>query len=106
MRKIIEIVAGRNIDLTPHGIDLSVHTIERLWTVYDLEKLFSWCKFDPMTGKPVVFTDIEDVPLRHREGIFLEDRIHDWNVHADNLLDYYSRVTKQGEPVKILIEYK
>lgn len=38
MRKIIEIVAGRNIDLMPHGIDLRVHKIERLWTVYAMRK--------------------------------------------------------------------
>lgn len=105
MRKIIELVAGEKTDLLPFGIDLEKHKINRVWTLYDLERMWTWSKFHPMTGEPVTYTDIEEVPLRHHEGVFLEDYVHDWNIRKGNLFDYYSRVTERYEKVKILIEY-
>lgn len=105
MRKIIEIVAGEKTDLRPFGIDLDKHKIERVWTVFDEERMWNWQKFDHQTGEPVTFDDLDTLPLRHHEGIFLEDYVHDWNVRQDNLFDYYSRVTARFENVKILIEY-
>lgn len=106
MRKIIEIVAGEKTDLLPFGIDLDKYKIERIWTVYDEGRMWTWQKFNPHTGEPVTFTELEEVPLRHHEGVFLEDYVHDWNIRQGNLLDYYSRVTARFEKVKILIEYK
>ncbi|PLS19055.1 hypothetical protein CVD28_01225 [Bacillus sp. M6-12] len=107
MRKIIEIISGQKIDLLPSGIDLDKHEIVRLWTVYDEERMWTWKKFDTQTGERLERpSSLEEVELKHHEGIFLEDRIHDWNIRQGNLLDYYSRVVGQNEEVKILIEYK
>jgi hypothetical protein len=107
MRKLIEIVAGELIDLLPHGIDLNEQTIIRIWTVYDEERMWTWKKFDTQTGEQLKRpSSLEEVELRHHEGVFLEDQIHDWNIRRGNLLDYYSRVVGRSERVKILIEYK
>lgn len=106
MRKIIEIVAGEKTNLLPFGIDLDKHKIVRVWTVYDEERMWTWQKYDPQTGEPVTFNDLENVPLRQHEGVFLEDYVHDWSIRQGNLFDYYSRVTERFEKVKILIEYK
>ena len=39
--------------------------------------------------------------------VFLEDKLHDWNVNKkENLLHYGSRVVEQGENIKILVEYE
>lgn len=43
----------------------------------------------------------------HHHGVFLEDKLHDWNVNKkENLLHYGSRVVEQGENIKILVEYE
>lgn len=105
VRKIIEIVAGEMVDLLPHGIDLKKHKITRIWTVFDEERLWNWVKYDPYTGEKVTIKNIEDLHLKHHEGVFLEDYVHDWNIRSKEYLYYYSRVVRQGEKVKILIEY-
>lgn len=106
MRKIIEIVAGEKTDVLPFGIDLNEHQISRIWTVYDEEKMWEWKKFDAYTGERIPRpASLEEVELRHHEGVFLEDQIHDWNIRRGNLLDYYSRVVGTGKKIKILIEY-
>lgn len=107
MRKIIEIIAGDLIDLSLFGIELEKHNIEKIWTIIDEERIWNWKKFDPYTGKPVevIDKDINKLRLTHREGVFIEDRGHDWNIRDRKYLYYFSRVTKQGEKVKILIEY-
>ena len=61
------------------------------------------CKFNINTGSPV--KTLEDIYLQHHKGVFLEDKLHDWNIR-NNKLDYYSRVVEQGSNVKILIEYE
>jgi len=102
MRKIIPIIAGRQIDISSH-IDLSKIKINHLWTLYDEQKMWDSCKFNPQTGEPV--KTLEDLYLQHHEGVFIEDWVHDWNIR-NGKLDYYSRVVGQGESVKILIEYE
>lgn len=102
MRKIVEIIAGRQIDLMPE-IDLSKIKITGLWTVYDEPLMWDSCKFNPHTGKKV--ETLEDLYLQHHKGVFIEDKIHDWNVR-NNKLDYYSRVAEQGGATKILVEYE
>lgn len=107
MRKILNIIAERGNDLSTQ-IDLSSIEITKLWTIYDEEQLWnSYNKFDPYTGDKLEEKEItiDDLELKHRNGLFLEDRLHDWNIR-DNKLDYYSRCIKRGEKVKILIEYK
>jgi len=61
------------------------------------------CKFNPITGKSV--ETLDDLVLRHNQGVFIEDFIHDWNVNKGKL-NYYSRVVGQGDEIKILIEYE
>lgn len=107
MRKLIEIIAGHNLQLSEFGINENTHCINRIWTVYDEDRMWNWCKFDHKTGEKIAPPEtLEDVQLRHREGVFIEDRVHDWNIRKGNQLDFYSRVVRQGQTVKILIEYE
>ena len=102
MRKIIPIIAGYQIDLSSH-IDLNKIKINRLWTLYNEEMMWNYCRFNPQTGEPV--KTLDDLILRHHEGVFIEDYIHDWSI-KNGRLNYYSRVVEQGESIKILIEYE
>jgi hypothetical protein len=102
LRKIIDIVAGRGIDISQH-IDLTKVEIIRLWTIADEKVMWDSCKFNIMTGKPV--KTLDDLTLIHHKGVFLEDRMHDWNVY-DGKLDYGSRLISPKNKAKILIEYE
>lgn len=102
MRKIIDIIAGYQIDLSLH-VDLNKIKINKLWTVYSEDMMWSSCKFNPQTGEPV--KTLDDIYLQHHKGVFIEDMFHDWRIR-NGKLDYYSRVVGQGESVKILIEYE
>lgn len=107
MRKILEIVATKGNDIS-NQIDLASIEIQRLWTIYDEKRLWnSYPKFDKNTGEKLQYKNItiDELELIHHQGIFLEDKIHDWNIH-NNKLDFYSRVVEQDEKVKILIEYE
>ena len=107
MRKILEIVATKGNDIS-NQIELSSIEIQRLWTIYDEKQLWnSYPKFDKNTGEKLTYKEItiDDLELIHHQGIFLEDMIHDWNIH-NNKLDYCSRVVEKDEKVKILIEYE
>lgn len=101
MRKIIKIIAGRGLDLSKY-IDLTKIKINRLWTVYDEEQMWESSKFNTQTGELV--TTLEDLTLQHHKGVFLEDKIHDWDIR-NGKLDYCSRVVEIGAEIKILIEY-
>lgn len=61
---------------------------KRVWT------LFRECD---EASKPV----LPIVPI-HRANAFLEDYVHDWNIH-NGMFQYGSRVT--DEPVWVLLEY-
>ena len=102
MRKIIPIIAGYQLDLSSY-VDLSKIKIKSLWTLYDEKTMWDSCKFNPITGKSV--ETLDDLVLRHNQGVFIEDFIHDWNVNKGKL-NYYSRVVGQGDEIKILIEYE
>ena len=102
MRKTIPIIAGYQLDLS-HHIDLSKIKITSLWTLYDEKLMWDSCKFNPMTGEPV--DALDELVLRHHEGVFAEDYGHDWKIRKGKL-DYYSRVIGQGDSIKILIEYE
>lgn len=91
MRKIIEITSGIRNDISK-DIDLSKIKIRRLWTIYDE---------DAILGSDL---PLEDIVLKHNEGVFLEDRTHDWQI-TKNGLYFYSRVVETGIRIKILIEY-
>lgn len=105
LKKIIEIKAGRNIDLTPYG--LIATKINRIWTIYDEEEMWNYCKFNPETGIEVDRNNIDSLKPFHHHGVFLEDKLHDWNVNKkENLLHYGSRVVEQGENIKFLLNMK
>lgn len=107
VRKILEIISTRGYDVSEQ-IDLSTIEIQKLWTIYDEEKLWnSYPKFNPHTGDKLEYKEItiDDLELKHHNGVFLEDKLHDWSI-SNNKLNYYSRVVKQDEKVKILIEYE
>jgi len=102
MRKIIPIIAGYQIDLSSY-IDLNKIKINRIWTLYDEEMMWNSYKINPQTGEPV--ETLDELILRHLQGVFIEDYIHDWSI-KNGKLNYYSRVVEQGESIKILIEYE
>lgn len=105
MKKIAEIKAGRNIDLTSLG--LIAEKISKIWTIYDEDEMWNYCKFNPITGVEVVKGDLNTLQPFHLHGVFLEDYVHDWNIDKkNNLLHFYSRVVRQGETINILVEYK
>ena len=107
MRKIVNIIAERGNDVSSQ-IDLSSIEILKIWTIYDEEQLWnSYPKFDRQTGEKLEYKEItlDTLEPLHHQGVFIEDRLHDWNIR-DNKLDFCSRCVKRGEQVKILIEYK
>jgi hypothetical protein len=107
MRKILEIVSTRGYDVS-NQIDLSTIEIQRLWTIYNEKQLWnSYHRFNPYTGEKIEEKEItiDDLELKHNNGVFLEERLNDWSIH-NNKLNFYSRVVKQDEKVKILIEYE
>jgi hypothetical protein len=101
-RCILDINAGYQNDVSG-VIDLSKINIKRLWTLYDEQLVLTTATYNPHTGELV--TDLYNAHLQHNNGVFLEDRGHDWKIR-NNKLDYYSRVVKQNTPVKILVEYE
>lgn len=105
MKKIIEIMAGRNIKLSDYGIT-NLKKINLLWTVYDENQMWDHYTYHPTTGTKVNRDDIETLKPCHHHGAFLEERWHDWDANYDvGLLHYYSRLVEPGEKVKILIDY-
>lgn len=99
MKKILDIVAGYRIDLLNYGIDLNKHSIKRLWTIYDEDELKRWRNNSLLDS-----SDVDNIELKHFEGVFLEEAIHDWMIDK-GLLNYYSRVVPQMQRTKIIIEY-
>jgi len=88
-RIVIDVKTGYYIDLSEY-IDLRNIKIKRLWTLYD---------------DSIIIGNLDDIILKHLDGVFLEDRDHDWSI-KDGKLNYYSRVVGKDENVKILIEYE
>ena len=106
MKKIIEIKAGRNIKLNDYGI-IGIPQIIALWTVYNEEQMWNHYQYNPDNGLKVDRNNLESLKLSHNNGVFFEERLHDWDIDCENnLLHYYSRVVQQGENVKILIDYE
>ena len=104
MRKIIEIKAGRNINLSDYGLIASA--IKRIWTIYDEEEMWNYFQFTPDNVMKIDRYNHETLKPFHHHCVFIEDRIHDSNVdNKNNLLHYDSRVVVQGSMIKILVEY-
>ena len=105
-KKIIEIKAGRNIKLNEYGV-LGIPQINRLWTIYDEDEMWNHYQYNPDNGLKVDRNNMDSLKPSHNHGVFLEDKVHDWDIdYKNNLLHYYSRVVEQGETIKILIDYE
>lgn len=105
-KKIIEINAGRNIRLNDFGIT-GIPKINTLWTIYDEEEMWNHYRYNPDNGLKVDKNNLESLKPSHHYGVFFEERIHDWDIDfEENLLHYYSKIVKQGENIKILIDYE
>lgn len=105
-KKIIEIKAGRNIRLNDFGIT-GIPKINTLWTIYDEEAMWNHYQYNPDNGLKVDKNNLESLKPSHHHGVFFEERIHDWDIDFEgNLLHYYSKIVKQGENIKILIDYE
>ncbi|HFJ9376476.1 hypothetical protein [Bacillus toyonensis] len=101
-RVILDIQVGGTLDLNTYNIEGK--DIKRIWSVFDEQMMWDSCKFNPLTGKPV--ERLEDLHLKHREGVFIEDYVHDYKILKGNILHYYTRIAQKGEQMKILIELK
>jgi len=90
---------GDNIPLKEIGINKRTK-IKLLWTIMD-EKNIYIC-FDPQTGKKQQ-RQLKDVtPIQHKNA-FVEDVLHDWNIHKNHLY-YNAHSTPIGTEVTILIQ--
>lgn len=99
-RIMLDIQVGGTVDLNTYNIEGK--EIKRVWSVFDEQMMWDSCKFNPKTGKPV--ERLEDLHLQHREGVFIEDVVHDYKVLEGNILHYYTRIAQKGEQMKILVE--
>lgn len=82
--------------------------IIRVWTILDEVKLFEGDKFNPYTGEKleaVIPKDLTNPNLVHGVSVFIEDKIHDWNINQEKFR-YYSRVNKKGGTADLLIEFE
>lgn len=76
--------------------ELAGHRIFQVWTLYGAQTLEQ--------AQAMVA-----VPLRHNQGAFIEDYVHDWNMQGDRLVTpdktfrYYSRVSEKDVPVFVAL---
>lgn len=105
MKKIVEIERGRNIKLSDYG--LFVPNISSLWTIYNEDEMWNHYKYNPDNGLKVDRSNLDSLKPSNHHGVFFEEKIHDWDIdYKENVLHYYSRVTKQEEKIKILVDYE
>lgn len=100
IRKKATIIAGDVTDVSSFGIVSG--DVVRVWTLYDLDELLAY-------GTNTKETDWNDLTLKHLNGVFLEDKVHDWKfgwVDGKERFHYYSRVVKTGDTVDVLFELK
>lgn len=105
-RKIIRgVEVDSFIPMSEIGVDEK--SIKRIWTILDEEKMFDPDKINPYTGEKIenpVPRTLENPYLRHGYTVFLEDKVHDWNIY-DNKFKYYTRIAGKGKKCDLLIEY-
>jgi hypothetical protein len=106
LKKIIEVITGENIKLSDYGFK-GIPRINKLWMIYDEEKMWNHYQYNPDTGVKVNRDDLESLKPSHQHGAILEEHLHDWDIdYKKNLLHYYSRAIEPGVNVKILIDYE
>lgn len=108
MRKILTVEVGVFNDITKE-IDLTNYKINKIWTICNKELLWKCGSYDPYTGKLLNYKNktLEDLTLKHRIGVFLEDEMHDWNIcfkENKTLLFYATRIVEKNEKVEIILE--
>lgn len=92
-RKLIEVLVGGYFNLNSKNIDGS--KIKRVWSVYD-ENTINILNSNEKS--------LEEIPLKHNQGVFLEDKVHDWDVTKDNMFRYYTRIAEPNELMKVILE--
>jgi hypothetical protein len=90
---------GGRIPLALLGITVSSE-IKRLWTILREEDIY--VAYDSQTGAKVA-VPLKDARPKHWQNAFVEDRMHDWFIHAGELR-YEAHSTEPGAVVTILIE--
>ena len=71
----------------------------------------TWLQLDASLGMPKIVATLYDEQrfqelehdIRHNDGCFLEDYIHDWNYLSDGRFSYYSRVAEEAD---VLVVYE
>lgn len=99
-RVIVPIIAGEFTDVSSYGVTES--NVKRVWTISDRDELFTY-------GSNTKTTVIDELKLKHLNGVFLEDKVHDWKFESFDGVEkfhYYSRVVKTGDTVEVLFEFK
>lgn len=92
-RELIEVPVAGHFNLNSKGIDGS--KIKRVWSLYD-ENIINMLN----SGEK----SLEEIPLKHNKGVFLEDKVHDWDVTKDNVFRYYTRISEPNELMKVILE--
>lgn len=106
-RKIVRGIP--NVSFTPLAeMGLENVKILRVWTILDEKKMFEGDKFDTQTGEKIaipVNRTLDNPLLQHGVTVFLEDKVHDWNIYGDKF-KFYSRIVENSKKVNLLIEYE
>jgi hypothetical protein len=99
MRVIIRgVVNGSSQSLSELGLE--GRKIEKVYTIIDEEKLYK--QFDPMSGKEKT-VDLEGAKLIHWRNVFVEDKMHDWDVH-NGFFKFYAHSGNKGDKHDLLLE--
>ncbi len=90
MRKIINnFVNGSIQSLSDLGLENV--KVKRVYTIID-ESILD-------------FTNLEELKLKHNQNVFLEDKVHDWDV-INGQFKFYGHSGSKGDKHHLLIEYQ
>jgi len=83
-------------------LGLESKTIKRVYTILNEEEMYA--KFNPQTGEPCE-KSLDNLVLRHWITVFVEDKMHDWNVFGDRF-KFHAHSSDIGDKIDLLIEYE